>query len=244
MTGEDKVFTSPVQRASGFQFDETVASVFDDMLERSVPLYNEVQRMTVELAKNFAQKGSNVYDLGCSTGTTIVLLARSIPEASIRFIGCDSSAPMLEKCKEKLVSFGCLERCELVQQDLNEEIKIENASVVLMNYTLQFVRPLYRDKLVQSIYQGLRERGCLLMTEKIVSGNSFLNSLFIDLYYEYKRRKGYSDMEIAQKREALENVLIPYKMDENCELLRRNGFHLQDVFFRWYNFASFMAIKL
>ncbi len=95
-----------------------------------------------------------------------------------------------------------------------------------MNCALQFVRPLYRDKLNQNIYEGLRERGCLLMTEKIVSGNSFLNSFSIDLYYEYKRRKGYSDMEIAQKREALENVFIPHKIDENLELLRRNGFHL------------------
>ena len=244
MSGKDNVFSSPVQRASGFQFDESVAKVFDDMVERSVPLYNEVQRMTVEMAKNFVQERSNVYDLGCSTGTTMVLLARSISDPTVRFVGYDSSASMLEKCREKLNSFSCLERCDLVEQDLNEEIKIENASVVVMNYTLQFVRPLYRDKVIQNIYQGLRERGCLLMTEKIVSGNSFLNSLFIDLYYEYKRREGYSDMEIAQKREALENVLIPYKIDENLELLRRNGFHLQEMFFRWYNFSSFMAIKL
>lgn len=244
MTPQDKIFESPIVRASGFQFDRTVAEVFDDMLDKSIPFYQEVQRMTAELARNFVQPGTTVVDLGCSTGTTLALFCRAIQDPTVRFVGYDSSAPMLEKCREKLSRLGCLDRCTLVQQDLNDEFHIEETSVVAMNYTLQFVRPLHRDTLIRNLYQGLRPQGCLLLSEKILSPNSYLNSLYIDLYYEFKRRNGYSDLEIAQKREALENVLVPYKIEEDFQLLQRNGFQACDLFFRWYNFASFIAIKL
>ena len=244
MDKKDRVFDSPINRPSGFQFDEKVANVFDDMLQQSVPFYSEIQRMTAELAKNFIQGGSRAYDLGCSTGTTLALLSQAIPDPTVRFVGYDDSDPMLEKCRQKLVAVGCSDRCDLMKYDLNEEIPIENASVVVINYTLQFVRPLHRDRLIRTIYNGLRERGCLIISEKILAEQSLLNSLYIDLYYELKKRNGYSEREIVQKREALENVLIPYKINENLELLQRNGFRSQDVFFRWYNFASFIAIKL
>lgn len=243
MSGQDKIFDSQVQRASGFQFDETVANVFDDMLERSVPLYQEVQRMTVELARNFAQPGSEVADLGCSTGTTMALLCQGIPDPTVRMVGFDLSEAMLDKSRENLGRLGFLPRCQLRQQDLHQEFDLGPASVVIMNYTLQFVRPLYRDTLIRNIFQALRPRGCLLLSEKILSPDRVLNSLYIDLYYEFKRRNGYSELEIAQKREALENVLVPYRIQENIDLLQRNGFTAADLFFRWYNFASFIALK-
>jgi tRNA (cmo5U34)-methyltransferase len=243
VSGQDKIFDSPVQRASGFQFDETVANVFDDMLERSVPFYREAQRMTVELARNFTQPGSVVADLGCSTGTTMALLCQAIPDPTVRVVGFDLSEAMLDKCRENLRRLGLAERCELRQQDLHQEFELGDASVVIMNYTLQFVRPLYRDTLIRSIFQALRRRGALLMSEKILSPDPLLNGLYIDLYYEFKRRNGYSELEIAQKREALENVLVPYKIQENIDLLQRNGFASADLFLRWYNFASFIALK-
>ncbi len=243
MSGRDKIFDSPVQRASGFQFDETVANVFDDMLERSVPLYREAQRMTVELARNFAQPGSGVADLGCSTGTTMALLCQGIPDPTVRIVGFDLSKAMLDKSRENLGRLGLLQRCDLRQQDLHQEFDLGPVSVVIMNYTLQFVRPLYRDTLIRNIFQALRPRGCLLLSEKVLAEDPTLNSMYIDLYYEFKRKKGYSEMEIAQKREALENVLVPYKVKENAELLQRNGFAAPELYFRWYNFASFIALK-
>ncbi len=243
MTERDRLFDAPVQRASGFQFDESVANVFDDMLQRSVPCYREVQRLTVELAKNFAKPGSTVADLGCSTGTSMALLCEAIPDASVRVVGFDSSEAMLAKCRENLQRRGALDRCELRRQDLQEEFDLGEASVVIMNYTLQFVRPLYRDRLLRNIHRSLRPGGCLLVSEKVLAEQPLLNGLYIDLYYEFKRRQGYSEMEIAQKREALENVLVPYKIQENTDLLRRNGFPAPELFFRWYNFASFIAVK-
>jgi tRNA (cmo5U34)-methyltransferase len=131
----------------------------------------------------------------------------------------------------------------LVLHDLNEPYVIANASVVVLNLTLQFVRPLFRDRLVRSIWEGLNENGCLILVEKVLGNDSLFNRLFIKFYYDMKRRNDYSDTEIAQKREALENVLIPYRIDENVELLRRNGFGSVDVFFKWYNFAGLIGVK-
>ena len=240
--GVDHLFESgdPV---ADFRFDEKVAAVFDDMVARSVPLYQEVQRMVVDLAGTFARPGTKVVDLGCSTATTLCLLGQAIPDPTVRLIGVDSSEPMLEKAREKLARFGLADRVELVRRDLAGPLDLSGASVVLMNWTLQFVRPLHRDDLARRIHEGLVEKGCFLLSEKITASPSLLNRLYIDFYHRFKRRNGYSDPEIARKREALENVLVPYREEENVQLLRRAGFGVVDVFCRWYNFASFLAIK-
>ena len=232
--------TDPVQ---DFQFDEKVAAVFDDMVTRSVPLYQEVQRMVVELAAGFARPGTKVIDLGCSTATTLCLLGQALKDPAIRLIGVDNSAPMLEKAREKLDRFGLADRVDLICQDLAAPLDLDGASVVVMNWTLQFVRPLRRDELVRQIHDGLCEKGAFLLSEKIAASSTFLNRLYIDMYYRFKRRNGYSNQEIARKREALENVLVPYREEENLQLLRGAGFGVVDVFFRWYNWASFLAIK-
>jgi tRNA (cmo5U34)-methyltransferase len=227
-----------------FTFDQKVADVFDDMLERSIPFYAEMQRMTVELARRFAQPGSAVVDLGCSTANTLLLLARGLDDPTVRLVGLDSSRPMLDKARAKLAAAGVLDRCRLVEGDLDQEIELPPASVVVMNWTLQFVRPLHRDTLVRTVYDHLLDRGCLIVLEKVLGDESLLNRLYIDLYYDFKERNGYSESEIAQKRESLENVLIPYRIDENLQMLRRNGFPINDVFFRWYHWAGFLGIKL
>lgn len=240
--GIDRVFDEPLDRVSDFEFNETVAKVFDDMVSRSVPLYSDIQRMLAELAAAFATEDSRVYDLGCSTGTTIALLHETLDVAP-RYLGFDYSAEMLTECREKLTAHGISDQVELARADLNDGIEIDNASVVLLVLTLMFVRPLNREKLIADVYAGLNENGCLLLVEKLLGEGSKLNRLFIDRYYAYKRRKGYSELEIAQKREALENVLVPYTARENHEMLRRAGFREVDVFFRWYNFAGFVAVK-
>ena len=227
-----------------FKFDQKVADVFDDMLERSIPFYDELQRMNVELTRHFVQPGTTVVDLGCSTANTLIRLASEITDPSVRFVGLDSSRPMLDKARAKLEAAGVLGRCELRETDLNSDFKLDAASVVVMNWTLQFVRPLHRDTVVRKIYDNLVDGGCLLVVEKVLGEESLLNRLYIDLYYDFKKRNGYSDTDISRKREALENVLIPYRIEENLEMLARNGFQIRDTFFRWYHWAGFLGLKL
>jgi tRNA (cmo5U34)-methyltransferase len=238
---KDEVFRD-VESVADFSFGEKVASVFDDMLDRSVPFYQETQRMIAEMGADFATEGTNVYDLGCSTGNTLLNLDASVPKG-VKFIGVDYSEEMLKRCRQKLAQHGLRHEHELICADLNQGVRIQNASMVLMVLTLQFVRPLYRDTLVKSILEGLNENGCLILVEKVLGEDSVFNRLFIKYYYDLKKRHGYSEMEISKKREALENVLVPYKLMENREMLLRAGFRYCDVFFKWYNFCGIIAVK-
>jgi len=238
----DKVFETD-RKISDFSFNKEVAAVFDDMVSRSVPYYDEMQRMSVELVRDFAVDNSNIYDIGCATGTTMALIDRAIGDTKAKLIGIDNSQEMLTQAEEKLNLLGLHHPFELKCADIHKLVPIENASVVAMLLTLQFARPLYRERIVQRLYEGIRENGCLLLIEKITSEDTLFNRLFIDHYYDFKRRNGYSEMEIAKKREALENVLIPYRLEENIELLKDAGFHHVEVFFRWYNFCGLIASK-
>jgi tRNA (cmo5U34)-methyltransferase len=240
----DEVFRRPEARSSDFAFDEEVAAVFDDMLMRSVPFYEEQQRMTVELARRFWKPGTLVYDLGCSTGTTLLELARELPSA--RLVGYDNSEPMLERTRRKVAEAGLADRIDVKPGDLNgppEDLCLDQAGIVTMLLTLQFVRPLRRDELIRKIFESLGDGGALIVYEKVLTRDAEVNRLFIDAYYEFKRNQGYTEMEIARKREALENVLVPYRIDENMELFRRNGFAVVEPFFQWFNFASFLCLK-
>jgi tRNA (cmo5U34)-methyltransferase len=212
------------------------------MVTRSVPFYIEMQRMIGELAADHCQENSNVYDLGCSTGTTMLVMNETVPE-HIRFVGVDDSEAMLEKCRAKLEQAGFSRPFDLQVGDLNGEVDIQDASVVVLCLTLQFVRPIYRERLVKKIHSALRPGGALIIIEKILAEDSLWNRDFIKYYYNMKRRNHYSEMEIAQKREALENVLIPYKLSENITLLREAGFANYEIFFKWYNFSGFIAKK-
>lgn len=238
----DEIFRDADRPAKDFTFDQAVAGVFDDMVTRSVPFYTEMQRMVGEMAKDFVTPGSNVYDLGCATATTFVHLhPRLLPSAC--FVGYDSSEEMLAKAREKLAQAGVDRPVDLRVVDLDQGARIENASLVLMILTLQFIRPLNRERLMQDVFRGINDQGCLLLIEKVLGEDSLFNRLFIKYYYEMKRRHGYSELEISQKREALENVLIPYRLLENRELLLRTGFRSVDVFFKWYNFCGMIAVK-
>jgi len=237
----DAIFSQP-QPPADFTFGEKVAAVFDDMLDRSIPFYQEIQRMIGEMATDVAVDGTNIYDLGCATGNTLLRLHPVVPRR-IRFVGVDYSEQMLKRCREKLTGHATGRDCELICADLNQGVHIENASMVLLVLTLQFVRPLYRDTLIKSILQGLNDNGALILVEKVLGEDSLFNRLFIRYYYEMKKRNGYSEMEISQKREALENVLVPYKLMENREMLLRAGFRYCEVFFKWYNFCGIIALK-
>ena len=244
--GADKVFAAPRQRVDDFSFNSEVTAVFDDMLDRSVPFYGEIQRMVAELAVDFAEDGTHVYDLGCSTCNSFLHMDRMMPPDKCRgvhFVGVDSSQEMLDKARGKLAAAKFARPFSLQVGDLNAGVRVENASVVMMVLTLQFVRPLYRERLVRSVLQGMNDNGCLILVEKVLGEHSTFNRLFIQHYYEMKARNGYSGLEIAQKREALENVLVPYRLEENKELLLSAGFRSTDVFFKWYNFCGLIALK-
>lgn len=242
MTDKDQVFKEQISKVTDFKFGTSVAHVFDDMVNRSVPFYGEIQRMMAEQAADYAKTGTDIYDLGCATGTTLIGMNTTVAE-NIRFIGIDDSPQMLDKCRSKLNEVGFTRPFELRVADLNSHVAINNASVVLLCLTLQFVRPIYREKLLKSIYNGLVSGGVLILVEKTLTENSAFNRDFIKYYYNYKRRNNYSDIEITQKREALENILIPYKLSENIALLRDTGFAHCEVFFKWYNFSGLIAVK-
>jgi tRNA (cmo5U34)-methyltransferase len=239
---KDKVFDQVDKRVADFKFNAKVADVFDDMVSRSVPYYEEMQRMTCELAADFATPTTHLYDIGCSTATTLLALD-SVIDPSVKFVGIDNSDDMLAKARQKVEAVNTSRTIDFVTADLHQGLFLENASVITMLLTLQFVRPLYRERIMKNIYNGLNERGCLIMIEKLTSENTLFNRLFINHYYDYKRRNGYSDTEITQKREALENVLIPYRVEENVELLKGAGFSSVELFFRWYNFCGIIAVK-
>jgi tRNA (cmo5U34)-methyltransferase len=240
--GKDKIFRKRRGAVSDFNFKKETARVFDDMLCRSVPFYEEIQRMAAEMAADFAVGGTNIYDLGCSTGTTLLSIDKVIP-GDVNFVGVDYSEDMLQQARKKLKKYGVTRKYEFICMDLNKGIPVTNASVVIMNLVLQFIRPLYRKRVLESIARGMNDRGCLILVEKVLSIDSTLNRLFIKYYYDFKKRQGYSQLEIAQKREALENILIPYRPEENRALLLESGFKECDLFFKWYNFSGMLAIK-
>lgn len=239
---KDELFVESKKELADFDFGEQTAEVFDDMLDRSIPQYRELQRMFGEIAREFAVDNTNIYDLGCSTGITLRTLCGSV-DKDVRFIGIDYSEAMLKRARDDFHARGIQRPVEFRCADLNQGVRIENASVVVLNLTLQFVRPLYRDSLIRSINAGLNDNGCLILVEKVLGNDSLFNRMFIRFYYDMKKRNGYSETEIAQKREALENVLVPYRVDENIELLRKNGFNHIDIFHKWYNFCGFLGVK-
>jgi tRNA (cmo5U34)-methyltransferase len=240
----DELFADEQQAARDFVFDEQVAAVFDDMLERSVPLYAEVQRMVIELAVHFLTGGTTVYDIGCSSGTTLAGIAEAVsPDRKIRLVGIEPSASMREQAAKKLASAGLVHSVEFWPQPVEEYESLPDAQVIVMLYTLQFLRPMVRPQLMRTLYQSLRPGGCLIFAEKVLGSDPGLRRVFIDLYHAYKGRNGYSDTEIARKRETLENVLIPFTDEENQSMLREAGFAQRERLFQWYNFAAYIAVK-
>jgi len=233
----DKVFNKKISKH--FEFDEEVASVFDDMLDRSVPFYKEMQKLNISLASSFLKDNDKVFDLGCSTGTTLIELSKN-SHKNLELYGVDSSKAMLEHASKKSKAFGV--DINFICDDIFK-IDLNSSKVIFSNYTLQFIRPLQREKLIKKIFDSLAEEGAFIFSEKLVSSNSLLNKLLIDEYYGFKKTQGYSEFEIAQKREALENVLIPYTENENIKMIKDAGFSHCETIFKWVNFASFIAIK-
>jgi tRNA (cmo5U34)-methyltransferase len=227
-----------------FVFDDKVAGVFDDMLERSVPFYPEVQRMVVELALHHLTVDGAVYDVGCSTGTTLAGIAEALgPDRDVRLVGLEPSEAMRQHSLRRLATVPGPERVTVLPNTVESMTALPDARVVSMLYTLQFVRPPHREDVLSMVRDSLQRGGCLLLAEKILADDGALGRLYIDLYHDYKARSGYSRTEIARKRETLENVLVPFRHAENVQLLHRVGFPVVECAFRWYNFAFYVAVK-
>jgi tRNA (cmo5U34)-methyltransferase len=225
-----------------FVFNEKVAEVFDDMLDRSIPHYQEVIDMISQLLDRYLKPGDTIYDLGCATGNTLLALSRRLKERDLSFTGVDSSAAMIDKANRKAEMYSKSDTISFYQHDIME-VEVENVGAIVLNYTLQFVRPLLREEFVRKIFGFLRKGGVLIVSEKVVCADARLNREFIDLYHQFKKERGYSELEIAKKREALENVLIPFTGRENRDLLEKAGFREIEQFFQWFNFASYIAVK-
>ena len=245
---KDILFNKPIDKSFNFQFDDKVAEVFDNMIKRSVPFYEEVQNMTVQLAERYYQKSSIIYDLGCSTANTIIKLAEQLgnklQNKQISIIGIDSSIHMITRAKKKLAAHNLTNYdIDIFESNINNIIFKKNTSVVIMNYTLQFIQPRQRKEILDRIYYHLLPKGILILSEKIQNSNNMLNDIYTKFYQDLKHRNGYSELEIQQKRKTLENVLIPYTQNKNIALLEDVGFRDIDIFFKWYNFASYLAIK-
>ncbi len=231
-----------------FSFNDGVAEVFDDMLDRSVPFYRTVIETTAAMIRHLAKPGGTVVDLGCATGSTLLELSRLLPDMELSFVGMDNAPAMLDKARRKAEMFGKGSVLEFRQQDITDVdlcacLKETGADIIICNYTLQFIRPLLRREFVDRLYAALPAGGMLFLSEKIISGHGCLNRKFINLYHDFKREQGYSELEIAAKREALENVLIPFTAEENIDMLTGSGFSGAEMYFRWINFASFVALK-
>ncbi|MDH4318310.1 MAG: carboxy-S-adenosyl-L-methionine synthase CmoA [Desulfobulbaceae bacterium] len=225
-----------------FNFNEQVAEVFDDMLNRSVPFYGAVIEAIAGLVGNCAPRGATIYDLGCSTGGTLLELGRRLVKLEPTLIGIDNSDAMLEKARRKVGMFSKSEMITFQRADILTH-DFSGADVIICNYILQFLRPMIRPDFVRKLYNSMPAGGILILSEKTISHDRRLNREFIAMHHQYKRDRGYSELEIASKREALENVLIPFSKDENGELLKQAGFSTIETFFQWFNFCSFVAIK-
>ncbi len=238
----DTLFAEPVGQVTPFNFDANVASVFPDMIQRSVPGYEAILSMIGDMAERYVQDDSVCYDLGCSLGAATLSIRHGIQANHCRIVGVDNSPAMIERCQRVIETDSATIPVELFCEDISD-IAINNASMVVLNFTLQFIEPAARQAMLQKIYNGLRPGGVLILSEKIHFDNHSHQTLMTELYHNFKRLNGYSDLEIAQKRTALENVLRTDSIDTHRQRLQLCGFESADLWFQCFTFCSLIAIK-
>ncbi|CCQ12295.1 tRNA (uridine-5-oxyacetic acid methyl ester) 34 synthase [Pseudoalteromonas luteoviolacea B = ATCC 29581] len=241
MTGKDSIYATE-QTIKDFTFDQHVVEVFPDMIQRSVPGYATIVSTMGKLAGTYAQSNSTLYDLGCSLGAVTLSMRRNIEKENCQIVAIDNSSAMVERCKLHLQGFKSDVPVKVELGDINESA-IENASVVAMNFTLQFIAPEQRAHLLEKIFAGLKPGGVLLLSEKIRGENEFNDNLLIDLHHDFKRANGYSELEISQKRTAIENVMITDKLSTHHARLLQIGFKHIQVWYQCFNFCSLVAVK-
>ncbi len=238
----DTLYSDPLAEHGLFAFDDSVARVFPDMIKRSVPGYPTIIAMTGLLAGRYAIEGSSLYDLGCSLGASTLAMRQNIRQPDCRLVSVDNSAAMLERCQSIIDTDTHDTPVQLKLADL-QDVSIENASVVVLNFTLQFIPRELRDTVLARIYRGLLPGGIMVLSEKVTFEDPHLDALNVELHHQFKRANGYSDLEVARKRSALENVLIPETLNQHRQRIASVGFSSCDVWFQCFNFASLIALK-
>jgi tRNA (cmo5U34)-methyltransferase len=236
----DRLYSRPVRRVADFVFDETVARVFPDMIERSVPGYSALIPLIGMLAERYMQPGGRCYDLGCSLGAVSLAVARFLKSSDkdlkdCRIVAIDNSGAMVERCRRNLYDSGM--PVDVVCADI-QTAELDAAAVIVLNFTLQFIEPGERDGLMKKIYSALCPGGALILSEKITG-----EPVLAELHHAFKKANGYSDLEIAQKRAALEKVLVAESVDAHIGRLQDAGFSHVRPWFQCLNFVSLLAIK-
>lgn len=242
MSHKDIIFSAPIDKIGDFTFDERVAEVFPDMIQRSVPGYSNIISAIGMLAERFVKPHSTIYDLGCSLGAATLSMRRHIKQEGCKIIAVDNSPAMVERCKLHINAYRSDTPVEVIEADIRE-IEISDASVVVLNFTLQFLSPEDRLVLLEKIYAGLRPGGILILSEKYVFEDETAHELLIDLHHDFKRANGYSELEISQKRSAIENVMRPDSITAHKTRFEQIGFSSFEVWFQCFNFGSMFAIK-
>jgi len=238
---EDKLFEQQFQSVKSFAFDQQVTDVFADMIKRSVPGYDSILKSIAMFCMQYAQEDSNIYDLGCSLGAVAVTAAIATQDKACHVIAVDTSAPMLEKCQSIIKTKKLSHRIELLNQDI-VSMDITNASVVVSNFTLQFIPKEQRLSVIKKIYDGLKPGGIFILSEKF-KGDDESDEFLIKHYHAYKKLNGYSNKEIQRKRKALVDVLVPDSINDIEKRLNTVGYHKVLKWFQCFNFASFIAVK-
>lgn len=238
----DEVFSKSLSTIPEFQFDERVTRVFEDMIKRSVPGYDLLIYLIGLYAQVFVTNQSKVYDLGCSTGVATCMIANVTKELDINILAIDNSEAMIDQCEKNLKDIGALNHVNCILSNI-EEVDVVNASMVVLNLTLQFIEPLKRESILQSMYNGLNNGGVLVLSEKVFFENELLNKNMIELHQAFKKTQGYSELEISQKRTSIEKFLVPDSIDQHVDRLKSVGFKQVFLCFQCLNFVSFLAIK-
>lgn len=239
---KDSIYATPLDTIVDFQFDDQVVGVFADMINRSVPGYSTIIKSLGILAARYAQPDSRCYDLGCSLGAATLSMLQQVRQPNCRFVAVDNSAAMVQRCREHLQVANDGEAVDLICADIRD-IEIFDASVVVMNFTLQFVPPKDRLALLSRIHRGLKPGGVLLLSEKIALDDDADHQQLIDWYHDFKRANGYSELEISQKRTALEKVMVPESLRHHRQRLSEAGFSRVQPWFQCFNFASLVAVR-
>ncbi|REF28396.1 tRNA (cmo5U34)-methyltransferase [Xenorhabdus cabanillasii] len=238
----DSLLSTPIAKLGDWSFDERVAEVFPDMVKRSIPGYSNIISMIGMLASRFVTPGSQIYDLGCSLGAATLSIRRNINSDDCRIIAIDNSPAMIERCRRHVDAFKAKTPVEVIEQDILDT-NIQNASMVVLNFTLQFLNPGDRQKILDKIYAGLKPGGVLVLSEKFNFEDQNIGELLFNMHHDFKRANGYSELEISQKRSMLENVMRTDSVEAHKSRLKKSGFQHTEVWFQCFNFGSLLAIK-
>lgn len=239
---KDEIYKQPIDNIEDFSFDESVSRAFSDMVDRSVPGYRTLIANIGPIAAHFIQPQSHCYDLGCSHGAASLSVFKSLSDKTVKIIAVDNSPAMIKHCDELIKKENASSTIHTQLADI-QDVKFENASVVILNLTLQFLPISQRKQLLENIYQGMRSGGACILTEKIILKNSSNEILFQQLHEKFKAANNYSQLEISQKRKALENVLVRESLEEHQDRLNDIGFSSIETWFQCINFVSLLAIK-